>query len=46
MPSVQSVTMTCAALSGFSLEERVNKLVSLANDAGGDDNITVVMVEL
>lgn len=35
-----------AALSGFSLEERVNKLVSLANDAGGDDNITVVMVEL
>ena len=35
-----------AALSGVSLEERVGKLVSLANNAGGDDNITVVMVEL
>ncbi len=35
-----------AALSGVSLEERVGKLVSLANNAGGDDNITVIMVEL
>ena len=35
-----------AALSEASLEERVNKLVALANNAGGDDNITVIMVEL
>ena len=35
-----------AALCSVSLEERAKKLVSLANDAGGDDNITVVIVEL
>ena len=29
-----------------SLESRVHSLVSLANDAGGDDNITVVIAEL
>ena len=29
-----------------SLQSRVNSLVSLANDAGGDDNITVIIAEL
>ena len=31
-----------AARQGAPAEEKVRKLVSLANDAGGDDNITVV----
>lgn len=35
-----------AASSDVSLEERAKKLVSLANEAGGDDNITVLMAEL
>ncbi len=35
-----------AALSGVSLEDKARKLVALANDAGGDDNITVLMAEL
>ena len=35
-----------AARPGATAEEKVRKLVSLANDAGGDDNITVVIAEL
>ena len=35
-----------AARPGAPVEEKVRKLVSLANDAGGDDNITVVIAEL
>lgn len=35
-----------AAFMGASLETKLEKLVSLANDAGGDDNITVVLAEL
>ncbi len=34
-----------AGLSGISLEEKAEKLVALANDAGGDDNITVLLAE-
>lgn len=32
--------------SGVSLEEKANKLVLLSNDAGGDDNITVILAEI
>ena len=29
-----------------AIQDRVCSLVSLANDAGGDDNITVILAEL
>ena len=32
-------------MAGLSLQERADKLVKLALDAGGDDNITVVLLE-
>ena len=35
-----------AAREGATAEQKVKALVSLANDAGGDDNITVVIAEL
>ncbi len=35
-----------ASFSGAALDKRVDKLVSLANDAGGEDNITVILAEI
>ena len=34
-----------AVFRGARLETKVERLVSLANDAGGDDNITLILVE-
>jgi serine/threonine protein phosphatase PrpC len=35
-----------ATFDGASLEKKTERLVELANNAGGDDNITVLTVEL
>ncbi len=35
-----------AAFCGASLETKLERFVSLANDAGGDDNITLILAEL
>ena len=37
--------IACAALSDGNLSERAEKLVQMANDAGGKDNITVILAQ-
>lgn len=42
---VNSKTIVSLLTSGGTLQQKVNKLVATANDAGGKDNITVVLVQ-
>ncbi len=37
---------TTAAAAGFSIEDRVNMLIDAANNNGGNDNISVIIVEI
>ncbi len=43
---VSSADMLCTVLSDESAESRVHKLIDSANEGGGGDNITVVLVDL
>jgi serine/threonine protein phosphatase PrpC len=43
LEQIQIEKVMCSAMS---LSQKVEKLIELANTSGGDDNITVVLVEI